>query len=449
MPQTATNCPRCKTRVNVDFQQVFDTNVDPEAKNKFLSRGYNLILCPTCGYQGAMATPLVYHDAEKELLLTYFPAELGMPVNEQEKMIGPLITGIVNALPNEKKKAYLFRPQTMLTLDTMYEKVLEADGITKEMIQEQQKRLNFLQRLMGLTDEGRVSLLQQEEEQVDESLFAILSQLAQASISQGDTKTAEQLVAVQKDLLEHTKVGQAMKKGMEETQAAIKDIQDLSQKGLTREDLLQLLIDAPSKIRLQTLVSMARPAMDYVFFQTLTEKLEQSEGAEKRALIELRDKLVTMTREIDQALQKRAEETNALLNELMEAPDTAKAMEENLDKVDDFFVEFVQAELQQARKANDPDRVGKIEKVIMALQKYTAPPLEVQFIEMLLSQEKEEEVEKLLEENAEVITPEFLQLFNQLITQSESQNQPAEMIDLLKKRYKQVLRFSMKKNLTA
>ncbi len=449
MPQTATNCPRCKTRVNVDFQQVFDTNTDPEAKNKFLSRGYNLILCPTCGYQGAMATPLVYHDADKELLLTYFPAELGMPVNEQEKMIGPLITGIVNALPNEKKKAYLFRPQTMLTLDTMYEKVLEADGITKEMIQEQQKKLNFLQRLMGLTDEGRVSLLQQEEDQVDESLFAILSQLAQASMSQGDTKTAEQLVDVQKDLLEHTKIGQAMKKSVEETQAAIKEIQELSQKGLTREDLLQLLIDAPSKIRLQTLVSMARPAMDYVFFQTLTEKLEQSEGVEKRALIELRDKLVTMTREIDQALQKRTEETSVLLNELMEAPDTAKALEDNLDKVDDFFVEFVQAELQQARKTSDLDRVGKLEKVIVALQKYTAPPPEVQFIEMLLGQEKEEDVEKLLEENLEVITPEFLQLFNQLITQSESQKQPAEMIDLLKKRYKQVLRFSMKKNLTA
>jgi DNA-directed RNA polymerase subunit RPC12/RpoP len=116
MPQTITNCPRCKTRVPVEFQQVFDLNVDPQAKNRFLSRNYNLISCPTCGYQGNMATPLVYHDPEKELLLTYFPAELGLPVNEQEKILGPIITGVVNALPNDKKKGYLFSPGAMFTL---------------------------------------------------------------------------------------------------------------------------------------------------------------------------------------------------------------------------------------------------------------------------------------------------------------------------------------------
>jgi hypothetical protein len=337
----------------------------------------------------------------------------------------------------------------MLTLDTMYEKVLEADGITKEMIQEQQKKLGFLQRLLTATSEGRVAIIQQEEESVDESLFAIISQLAQASLAQGDKKTAEQLVAVQNDLLEHTKIGQMLKTGAEETQAAINDLRELSEKGMTRESLLQLLQDAGTEIRLQTLVSMARPALDYMFFQTLTDKLEQSEGQEKRSLIELRDKLIKMTRDIDQAVQKRTDETREFLQELMDAPDTAKAMEDNLDKVDDFFVQLVQAELQTAHKAGDADREGKIEKVIIALQKYTAPPPEVQFIEMLVGTEKDEDVEKILEQNAAAITPEFVQLFNQLISQSETQNQSAELVDLLKKRYKQVLRFSMQKNLSA
>jgi len=449
MPKTITNCPRCKTRVSVEFQQVFDLNVDPEAKDKFLSRSYNLIQCPTCGYQGAMATPLVYHDPEKELLLTYFPPELGMPINEQEKLFGPLITGVVNALPNDKKKAYIFRPQTMLTLDTMYEKVLEADGITKEMIQEQQKKLGFLQRLLTATNEGRVAMIQQEEETVDESLFAIISQLAQASLAQGDKKTAEQLVAVQNDLLEHTKIGQALKKGAEDTQAAINDLRELSEKGMTREALLQLLQDAKSEIRLQTLVSMARPALDYIFFQTLTEKLEQSEGQEKRDLIELRDKLIKMTHDIDLALQKKTDETRIFMEQLMETQDAPKALEENLDKVDDFFVQLVQAEFQAARKAGDTERVGKIEKIITALQKYTAPPPEVQFVEMLVGTEKDEEVEQILAQNEAAITPEFVQLFNQLISQSEAQNQSAELLELLKKRYKQVLRFSMKKNLSS
>ena len=63
-----------------------------------------------CGYQGPLSTPVVYHDPEKEFFLTYFPPELGLPLNEQERMMGPYITQVVNRLPPEKRKAYLFPP---------------------------------------------------------------------------------------------------------------------------------------------------------------------------------------------------------------------------------------------------------------------------------------------------------------------------------------------------
>jgi hypothetical protein len=45
---------------------------------------------------------------------------------------------VVNGLPTEKRKGYLFQPQTMFTYQTLIDKVLEADGITKEMIEAQQ-----------------------------------------------------------------------------------------------------------------------------------------------------------------------------------------------------------------------------------------------------------------------------------------------------------------------
>ena len=54
----------------------------------------------------------------------------------------------MNSLPQEKRKAYLLRPQTMLTMQSLIERILEGDGITKEMIQEQQKRLALLQRMV-------------------------------------------------------------------------------------------------------------------------------------------------------------------------------------------------------------------------------------------------------------------------------------------------------------
>jgi len=51
-----------------------------------------------------IGSPIVYHDPDKELLLTFFPPEMGVPLNEQERQIGPLLKQVVNALPNEKAK---------------------------------------------------------------------------------------------------------------------------------------------------------------------------------------------------------------------------------------------------------------------------------------------------------------------------------------------------------
>ena len=137
MPQTRTNCPRCRAPLTADVDQILDLNADPEAKQKLLSGSVNAVNCSSCGYTGMLTVPVVYHDPEKELLLTYFPPELGLPVNEQERLIGPLINQVVNRLPLEKRKAYLLRPQTMLTFQTLLDRVLEADGITREMIERQ------------------------------------------------------------------------------------------------------------------------------------------------------------------------------------------------------------------------------------------------------------------------------------------------------------------------
>ena len=80
MPQTRTTCPRCRQPVLAEINQLFDVNTDPEAKQRLLSGQYNLIHCPSCGYEGNLSTPIVYHDPNKELLLTFFPSELGLPV---------------------------------------------------------------------------------------------------------------------------------------------------------------------------------------------------------------------------------------------------------------------------------------------------------------------------------------------------------------------------------
>jgi len=166
MPQTQTTCPRCHRPVMVNMEQIFDLNQDKEAKQKILSGAFNVIRCPSCGFSGSLTTPMVYHDPDKEMLLTFFPPEMGLQVTDQEKLIGPLIAKVMNRLPQEKRKAYLLRPQSMFTLQTLVEKVLEGEGITREMLDEQQKRLSFLQRLLPLSQQDRIDLIKKEEELV-------------------------------------------------------------------------------------------------------------------------------------------------------------------------------------------------------------------------------------------------------------------------------------------
>ena len=93
---------------------------------------------------------------------------------------------MVNSLPAEKRKGYLFQPQTMLTYQTLIDRILEADGITKEMLEAQQKRVGLIQRLITTTNsEDRIKMIHEETELVDGNFFAILSTLMESSINQG------------------------------------------------------------------------------------------------------------------------------------------------------------------------------------------------------------------------------------------------------------------------
>lgn len=65
MPKTQINCPNCRQLIVADIEQLFDFSEDPSAKQILLSGAFNMARCPLCGFQGNLATPIVYHDAEK------------------------------------------------------------------------------------------------------------------------------------------------------------------------------------------------------------------------------------------------------------------------------------------------------------------------------------------------------------------------------------------------
>ncbi len=451
MPQTQVSCPRCRQPVAVNVEQLFDITADPGAKQRLLSGASNTVRCPHCGNESRLATPIVYHDNEKELLLTFFPPEFGMPLNEQEKILGPHIKQVTEKLPPEKRKAYLFKPMPNLTYESMIETILGKDGITPEMLKTQQERVGLIDRLLQATSaDVRSEMILQNERLFDEQFFALFSRLGQSAAGSGQAKLAEALASLQDQLLKQTEFGRGLAESVQELESATKSLQEAGQ-GLTREKLLELVIESPNDGRIRAYVSLARGGMDYSFFQMLTDKIEKATGDEKTKLENIRERLLDFTNEVDRQMEARYKQAQKFVDQLLMQEDIAKATQANLQNFTQDVVEIVQTMLRQASEKNDYTMMGKLQKVAEVLQAASAPPPEYALIEKLLEAPDDAGVESLLKENESQVNQQFIELLGGIIAQSEAQGQgsPEEQMGLeqLQRIYKSALKFSMKKSL--
>jgi hypothetical protein len=435
--------------IPANVEQLFDVTADPQAKQRLLGGGSNYARCPHCGYEGRLATPVVYHDNEKELLLTFFPPELALPLNEQEKMIGPLIKQVTDRLPPEKRKGYLLNPQANLTYESMIETILGKDGITPEMIKGQQERVQFMERLMQVTSKDvRSELIKQNAKIIDEQFFALFSRIAQSAMQSGQEQMARAMIDIQTQLLEETEYGRQLKESVGELEAAQTVLQEAGE-SLTREKLLDFVLESKTDARLRAYVSLARPGMDYVFFQNLTEKIDKAEGEEKTRLESIREKLLEYVNDMDKQLEARFKQAQQFVESLLAQDDIEKATRDNLDGFSQEAVEVAQQMLRQASEQNDYARMGKLQKMIQVLQAASAPP-EIAFIEQLLQLPDTAAIEAAFQQNDEMVTQQLLDTLAGVTGQMESQGDNPEakaMGEKLSKIYKLALKYSMKKNM--
>jgi len=449
MPQTQISCPRCKQLITANVEQLFDVTADPQAKQRLLSGQSNHARCPHCGYQGRLATPVVYHDNEKELLLTFFPSELGLPVNEQERMIGPLIKQVMDKLPPEKRKGYLLKPQANLTYESMLETILGKDGITPEMLKEQQDRVQFIERLMQVTSKDvRSELLKQNTKIIDEQFFALFSRIAQSAISSGQEQIARALIDIQTQLLEETEYGRQLKESVGELEAAQKELQEAGQ-SLTREKLLDFVLASKSDSRIRAYVSLARGGMDYTFFQNLTERIDKADGEEKTRLENARESLLKFVSEVDKQLEARYKQAQDFIEKLLAQDDIERAVQANLENFTQDAADIANQMLRQASEKNDYERMGKLQKMIQVLQTASTPP-EVMFIEQLIQLPDDAAIESALTQNSDMVTQQLLDTLSGLVSQMDSQPDNPEaqaMSQRLGEVYKIALKLSMKKNM--
>jgi len=434
---TSITCPVCGQPFGAILERILDVRIDPTVKERLLGGRINLVTCPHCGYRGAVGTPLLYHDPTKKLAIVYVPMELNLQQTDRERLVGDLTNAVIRSLPEDAPKGYLLQPQTALTLQGLIEQVLEADGVTQEMLQAERRKVELVNELADAKPEQRDQLLEENWDLFDLGFLELLTATAQAATQAGDQRRALRLLNIRQYLMDNTETGQALKAQQEALLEASQELQSLGQ-NVTRETFIELLvqaIDNPPKV--DALAALGRALLDYTTFQLITARIDAARTEdEKAALGALRDRLLEINAEYEQQARAVIQRAADTLRMLMAAPDVSSAIMSNLDRIDDTFLQVLQVNLEEARKSgNTPvsDRLRQIRDEVLRLIQTSAPP-EIRLINDLLSLESEAESLALLRSRHSEITPDFIEVMAQIAEQLRAggNESAAQRLDVLR-----------------
>ncbi len=394
-------CPNCQQPYQARIEQIIDVGRDPSAKARFLSGQTNVGACPHCGYRVALATPLLYHDPEKELFLVYVPAELGLRKEEQERVIGQLVKAVMDNTPAEQRRGYMFQPRPMLSLQGLVEVVLGADGITPEMLEAQRTKLRLVETFLQTDEEQLPALVQQYDDQIDMEFLEIITIAAENARQAGRADIAQHAMGVRERLLDLSSAGKQALQEMEAQEGAIQAVVERLQalEAPTLDDFIDLTLElADDDRQLQALVGMQYGAFDYHFFQGLSARIDAADGEEESRLEGVRARIVALTDTIKKRQEDQAKAASMILSEIANSDNVQEAVRQNLPYLDDTFMMVLAANLKAAQDRNDAAAVNRLQEVsdaVNTIVQESVPP-EVQFISRLLEQPSLDQAKALI-----------------------------------------------------
>ncbi|MEZ4593023.1 MAG: CpXC domain-containing protein [Chloroflexota bacterium] len=425
---TQLTCPQCGTPYTAEIHQVVDSKHTPQLKQRLLNGQLNVAVCPQCGAGGQMATLMLFHDADHEMFMVHVPNELNLNQMQREQMIGQLTKQVMDEMPPEERRAYMFQPQIMLNWQTFMEKVLETEGITPEMIARQKKQSELLQTLMRADKDVQDVLLKERVGEIDETFFAMLQQVVDMASQMQDNQQMIKLTNLRARLMTETAVGQRM----EQQQMALHKLSREAKQagGLSPAMLVKHVVANQAQPHVvNALVMAGQGALQYEFFSLLTAEIDQFAKSGDKAAVErltsLRTELLKVYEEMQEQSRGMLREALNTLNTILAAPDKEQALMENAEMIDEAFMSVLVARMNEAEQKNDMAQfqaLNEVHGLIYAQMERTLPP-HVNLLNQLVRSESAEEQVVLLDENADLVTADLIQLIDQVMDQVNEQGQ--------------------------
>lgn len=414
-------CPNCGTNFQTPVFQLVDVGQQPELKQALLSGRLNVAVCPKCGAGGLLATPLIYHDPDKQLFFSLFPQEIGAKPEEQERFVGALQQIVMQNVPADKPKGYLLNPRQFITLTSMLDALLEAEGIPKEALIAQRKRTELLGRLLQANEDQALfdKLVADNKDALDYEFFVTLSAYIEASEAEQDQESYARFTKLRDQLVELTGFNEALGEDEPGVSEAVEALLAAEESALPEQ------------------IAEYRPAIDYDFYAALTERAEAARASGDTAeaeRVETRRNLILETVErMDREAQQMFESAAQTLREVVQAEDLRAALTERREQLNEAFLMVIAANKDAAERAGQAEvveRLDEIEQLAMQVVQESLSP-EERFIGELLSAETPQDATKLLRRSAAKITPDLVKRINELAEEMNG-NGRKEMSDRLR-----------------
>lgn len=429
------NCPNCSTPYTAEVHQIIDVGRQPELKQMILSGQLNVAVCPNCGAGGQLSSIILYHDPDHELLMLYVPPELQMDQMQKEQYIGRLTREVLDKTPMEQRRAYMLQPTMILTMQSFVEKVLETEGITKEMIDRQRKQAELLDILAKGDPDVVDYLIKERSSEIDETFFLMLKSFVERAGQMDDNEQLLPLVNLQAKLMTETAVGRRLEQRQIAMHALNQDAKAAG--GLTTLILLKHVLKHQEDPETAMIIAQAGvSAMTYEFFTGLTAEIDKQNMAGKTEavarLTQLRADLLQMQQEMQQASRQILQQAQQDLEMILASADLEQAVQANMNSFDEAFMYVLSVEINRAEENSQPERLEKLTQVHQLIAKQVegqAPP-EIQLLTQLAYAETDAQLNQLLDENQDLLSDDLLKIVDLLQDQVRESNQK-ELVDRL------------------